>query len=97
MILFSMKNFYLLLLVFFIVVYINLSSFCNNPFLLWITVCLERVVIIAPFTFDFDESNYWSWSNNKWSKMGDNTLGMSLALIPIYYLIIKLLNNNEFS
>ena len=27
---------------------------------------------------------------------GDNTLGMSLALIPIYYLIIKLLNENEF-
>ncbi|MFA6684346.1 MAG: hypothetical protein WCS26_03700, partial [Arcobacteraceae bacterium] len=27
---------------------------------------------------------------------GDNTLGMSLALIPIYYLIIKLLNKDEF-
>ena len=27
---------------------------------------------------------------------GDNTLGMSLALIPIYYLIIKLLNKEEF-
>ena len=27
---------------------------------------------------------------------GDNTLGMSLALIPIYYLIIKLLNEGEF-
>jgi hypothetical protein len=28
---------------------------------------------------------------------GDNTLGMSLALIPIYYLIIKLLNEGEFA
>ena len=27
---------------------------------------------------------------------GDNTLGMSLALIPIYYLIIKLLNKETF-
>jgi len=27
---------------------------------------------------------------------GDNTLGMSLALIPLYYLIIKLLNKKEF-
>ncbi len=27
---------------------------------------------------------------------GDNTLGMSLALIPLYYLIIKLLNTKEF-
>jgi hypothetical protein len=27
---------------------------------------------------------------------GDNTLGMSLALIPLYYLIIKLLNKEEF-
>mgnify|MGYP002629193109 CR=1 FL=1 len=28
---------------------------------------------------------------------GDNTLGMSLALIPLYYLIIKLLNKEEFA
>lgn len=27
---------------------------------------------------------------------GDNTLGMSLALIPLYYLIIKLLNKKKF-
>ena len=27
---------------------------------------------------------------------GDNTLGMSFALIPLYYLIIKLLNTKEF-
>ncbi len=28
---------------------------------------------------------------------GDNTLGMSFALIPLYYLIIKLLNTKEFT
>ena len=63
---------------------------------LWIKVCL-RVVTIAPFTLlILMNPTIGQVESTISGPHGDNTLGMSLALIPIYYLIIKLLNNNEF-
>lgn len=64
---------------------------------LWIKVCL-RVVIIAPITLLILMNPIIGQVESTVSgPHGDNTLGMSLALIPIYYLIIKLLNENEFT
>lgn len=63
---------------------------------LWIKVCL-RVVIIAPITLLILMNPIIGQVESTVSgPHGDNTLGMSLALIPIYYLIIKLLNEGEF-
>jgi hypothetical protein len=64
---------------------------------LWIKVCL-RVVIIAPITLLILMNPIIGQVESTVSgPHGDNTLGMSLALIPIYYLIIKLLNEGEFA
>ncbi|MDN5126841.1 hypothetical protein PJV90_00655, partial [Aliarcobacter butzleri] len=63
---------------------------------LWIKVCL-RVVTIAPFTLlILMNPTIGQVESTISGPHGDNTLGMSLALIPIYYLIIKLLNEGEF-
>lgn len=63
---------------------------------LWIKVCL-RVVTIAPFTLlILMNPSIGQVESTVSGPHGDNTLGMSLALIPIYYLIIKLLNEGEF-
>ena len=63
---------------------------------LWIKVCL-RIVIIAPITLlILMNPIIGQVESTVTGPHGDNTLGMSLALIPIYYLIIKLLNENEF-
>lgn len=63
---------------------------------LWIKVCL-RVVIIAPITLlILMNPIIGQVESTVTGPHGDNTLGMSLALIPIYYLIIKLLNIGEF-
>ena len=63
---------------------------------LWIKVCL-RVVIIAPVTLlILMNPIIGQVESTVTGPHGDNTLGMSLALIPIYYLIIKLLNIGEF-
>ena len=63
---------------------------------LWIKVCL-RVVIIAPITLlILMNPIIGQVESTVTGPHGDNTLGMSLALLPIYYLIIKLLNNGEF-
>ena len=63
---------------------------------LWIKVCL-RVVTIAPFTLlILMNPTIGQVESTVSGQHGDNTLGMSLALIPIYYLIIKLLNESEF-
>ena len=63
---------------------------------LWIKVCL-RVVIIAPITLlILMNPTIGQVESTVSGPHGDNTLGMSLALIPIYYLIIKLLNECEF-
>ena len=63
---------------------------------LWIKVCL-RVTIIAPIALLVLMNPIIGQVESTVSgPHGDNTLGMSLALIPIYYLIIKLLNKGEF-
>ena len=64
---------------------------------LWIKVCL-RVVIIAPIALlILMNPIIGQVESTVTGPHGDNTLGMSLALIPIYYLIIKLLNESEFT
>ena len=63
---------------------------------LWIKICL-RIVIIAPFTLlILMNPTIGQVESTISGPHGDNTLGMSLALIPIYYLIIKLLNEKPF-
>jgi len=63
---------------------------------LWIKVCL-RIVVIAPIALLILMNPVIGQVESTVSgPHGDNTLGMSLALIPIYYLIIKLLNVGEF-
>ena len=63
---------------------------------LWIKVCLW-VVVIAPFALLILMNPVIGQVESTISgPHGDNTLGMSLALIPIYYLIIKLLNIGTF-
>jgi len=62
----------------------------------WVKICL-RVVIIAPFTLLILMNPIIGQVQSTISgPHGDNTLGMSLAIIPLYYLIIKLLNKGEF-
>ncbi|PUE66137.1 heme-copper oxidase family protein [Arcobacter caeni] len=63
---------------------------------LWIKVCLS-VVIIAPIALlVLMNPIIGQVESTVTGPHGDNTLGMSLALLPIYYLIIKLLNQGEF-
>lgn len=63
---------------------------------LWIKVCLW-IVVIAPFTLlILMNPTIGQVESTISGPHGDNTLGMSLALIPIYYLIIKLLNIGSF-
>ncbi len=62
----------------------------------WVKVCL-KIVIIAPITLLILMNPIIGQVESTISgPHGDNTLGMSLALIPIYYLIIKLLSKDEF-
>ncbi|QKF83490.1 hypothetical protein [Halarcobacter ebronensis] len=63
---------------------------------LWIKVCL-RITIIAPIALlILMNPTIGQVESTISGPHGDNTLGMSLALIPIYYLIIKLLNKTPF-
>ncbi len=62
----------------------------------WVKVCL-KIVIIAPIALLILMNPIIGQVESTISgPHGDNTLGMSLALIPIYYLIIKLLSNEKF-
>jgi cytochrome c oxidase cbb3-type subunit 1 len=62
----------------------------------WVRICL-KIVIIAPITLLILMNPIIGQVESTVSgPHGDNTLGMSLALIPLYYLIIKLLNKEEF-
>lgn len=63
---------------------------------LWIKVCL-KIVVIAPIALlILMNPTIGQVESTVSGPHGDNTLGMSLALISIYYLIIKLLNITEF-
>ena len=63
---------------------------------LWIKVCLQIVVIAPIALLILMNPTIGQVESTVSGPHGDNTLGMSLALIPIYYLIIKLLNITEF-
>ncbi len=63
---------------------------------LWVKISL-KVVIIAPIVLLVLMNPIIGQVESTVSgPHGDNTLGMSLSLIPIYYLIIKLLNQENF-
>ena len=63
---------------------------------LWVKVSL-KIVIAAPFALLFLMNPVVGQVESTVSgPHGDNTLGMSFALIPIYYLIFKLLSTNKF-
>ncbi|XPV68634.1 MAG: hypothetical protein ACNI25_15200 [Halarcobacter sp.] len=63
---------------------------------MWVKVCL-KIVIIAPIALLILMNPIIGQVESTISgPHGDNTLGMSLALIPIYYLIIKLLAKESF-
>jgi len=77
-----------------IALYKFIKQYEVNP--MWVKVCL-KVVIIAPITLLILMNPIIGQVERTVSgPHGDNTLGMSLALIPLYYLIIKLLNKGEF-
>lgn len=64
---------------------------------MWVKVCL-KIVIIAPFALlILMNPTIGQVERTVSGPHGDNTLGMSLSLIPLYYLIIKLLNKDEFT
>lgn len=63
---------------------------------LWVKVCL-RIVFIAPIALLILMNPIIGQVESTISgPHGDNTLGMSLSLIPLYYLIIKLLSKEKF-
>ena len=63
---------------------------------LWVTISL-KIAIIAPFVLLFLMNPMFGQVEATVSgPHGDNTLGMSLAIIPLYYLVIKFLSTNNF-
>ncbi len=71
-----------------------IKLYSKNP--TWVKVCLG-VVVIAPIALlILMNPIIGQVESTVTGPHGDNTLGMSLALIPLYYLIIKLLNKEEF-
>jgi hypothetical protein len=63
---------------------------------LWVTVSLG-VVVIAPIALIIlMNPNYGQVEQTLVGPHGDNTLGMSFALIPLYYLLIKLSRTQPF-
>jgi hypothetical protein len=74
--------------------YTYIQSYTQKP--LWVSVSL-KIVIVAPFVLLFLMNPVVGQVESTITgPHGDNTLGMSLALIPIYYLIIKLISANTF-
>ena len=64
---------------------------------MWVKVCL-KIVIIAPIALLILMNPVIGQVERTISgPHGDNTLGMSLSLIPLYYLIIKLLDKGTFT
>jgi len=66
----------------------------KNP--TWVKVCLSAVITAPLALLILMNPTIGQVESTVTGPHGDNTLGMSLALIPIYYLIIKLLNKEEF-
>ncbi len=68
--------------------------YVNVPF--WVEVS-KKILFIAPFALlILMNPQFGQVEASIYGPHGDNTLGMSFALIPIYYLIIKLLAKDEF-
>jgi cbb3-type cytochrome oxidase subunit 1 len=66
----------------------------NRP--LWVNISL-LVVLVAPLLLLFlMNPSYGQVEKSLIGPHGDNTLGMSFALIPLYYLLIKLSSTKEF-
>ena len=64
---------------------------------LWVNVSFATT-IIAPFLLIFlMNPSYGQVEKTLVGPHGDNTLGMSFALIPIYYLLIKLFAHKDFT
>lgn len=71
-----------------------IKQYPKNP--MWVKVCLGAV-IIAPFALlILMNPTIGQVESTISGPHGDNTLGMSLTLIPLYYLIIKLLSQKPF-
>lgn len=62
----------------------------------WVKVCLSAVIIAPVALLILMNPTIGQVESSVSGPHGDNTLGMSLSLIPLYYLIIKLLNKEPF-
>ncbi len=63
---------------------------------MWIKVCLKIVIFSPIILLILMNPIIGQVESSVSGPHGDNTLGMSLSLIPLYYLIIKLLNKDVF-
>ena len=74
--------------------YEYIKNYTKKP--LWISISI-KIVILAPFILLFLMNPMVGQVEATVSgPHGDNTLGMSLVIIPLYYLVIKLLSINKF-
>jgi hypothetical protein len=72
----------------------SLKQYHQRP--LWVTVSLW-VVVIAPIALMvLMNPHYGQVEQTLYGPHGDNTLGMSFALIPLYYLLLKLSRTQTF-
>ena len=72
----------------------SLKHYDQRP--LWVTVSLW-VVVIAPIALIvLMNPQYGQVEQTLYGPHGDNTLGMSFALIPLYYLLLKLSRTQTF-
>lgn len=71
-----------------------IKQYPQNP--TWVKVCLGVVAIAPILLLILMNPTIGQVESTISGPHGDNTLGMSLALIPLYYLIIKLLNKEVF-
>lgn len=74
--------------------YVFIKQYPSNP--TWVKVCLFAVVIAPVALLILMNPIIGQVESTITGPHGDNTLGMSLSLIPIYYLIIKLLSTQPF-
>lgn len=77
-----------------VALYLFIKQYPTNP--MWVKVCLLAVVIAPVALLILMNPVIGQVESTITGPHGDNTLGMSLALIPIYYLIIKLLSTKPF-
>ncbi|WP_294918121.1 cbb3-type cytochrome c oxidase subunit I [Sulfuricurvum sp. PD_MW2] len=71
-----------------------LRRYAKRP--LWVNVSLAAVIVAPLALIVLMNPQYGQVEKTLIGPHGDNTLGMSFALIPIYYLLIKLVAIDEF-